>query len=76
MSDDIRILTYDEDDLVDIEEEIDLSDIFDVEETSDGISDDEILGLFGQGGTLVYSDRKSTRLNSSHPTTSRMPSSA
>ena len=35
MSDDIRILTYDEDDLVDIEEEIDLSDIFDVEETSD-----------------------------------------
>lgn len=56
MSDDIRILTYDEDDLVDIEEEIDLSDIFDVDETSDGISDDEILGLFGQGGTLVYSE--------------------
>ena len=26
--------------------------------------------------TLVKADRKSTRLNSSHPTTSRMPSSA
>ena len=26
--------------------------------------------------TIVQGDRKSTRLNSSHPTTSRMPSSA
>ena len=26
--------------------------------------------------TVYYGDRKSTRLNSSHPTTSRMPSSA
>ena len=27
-------------------------------------------------GEYLYPDRKSTRLNSSHPTTSRMPSSA
>ena len=31
MSDEVRVLTYDEEDLVDIEEEIDLSDIFDDE---------------------------------------------
>ena len=48
-----------------------------------------IMGLFGGrgfdpaflaaqlcGGGVVMGDRKSTRLNSSHPTTSRMPSSA
>ena len=29
-----------------------------------------------QGGVGILTDRKSTRLNSSHPTTSRMPSSA
>ena len=29
-----------------------------------------------KGQTLVYIDRKSTRLNSSHPSRSRMPSSA
>ena len=33
----------------------------------------EIHGLIGENGA---GDRKSTRLNSSHPTTSRMPSSA
>ena len=30
----------------------------------------------GQGLHVGHPDRKSTRLNSSHPTTSRMPSSA
>ena len=30
----------------------------------------------GGGGTLFFPDRKSTRLNSSHRCTSRMPSSA
>ena len=33
----------------------------------------EVLGKHNLGGAI---DRKSTRLNSSHPTTSRMPSSA
>ena len=33
-------------------------------------------GLVGQDGETHQGDRKSTRLNSSHPTTSRMPSSA
>ena len=28
------------------------------------------------GGTIMFTDRKSTRLNSSHPLSSRMPSSA
>ena len=30
----------------------------------------------GVGSHTTFTDRKSTRLNSSHPTTSRMPSSA
>ena len=34
------------------------------------------LGTNGKGLILMSGDRKSTRLNSSHPTTSRMPSSA
>ena len=35
------------------------------------------LGSFSKASEVVgYTDRKSTRLNSSHPTTSRMPSSA
>ena len=33
-----------------------------------------VLGYAKEG--TIYPDRKSTRLNSSHPTTSRMPSSA
>ena len=33
-------------------------------------------GLSGAIGLSIAEDRKSTRLNSSHPTTSRMPSSA
>ena len=33
-------------------------------------------GFDEQYGTCFSTDRKSTRLNSSHPTTSRMPSSA
>ena len=33
-------------------------------------------GLLGNALECVREDRKSTRLNSSHPTTSRMPSSA
>ena len=32
--------------------------------------------ISGMSGHEMYGDRKSTRLNSSHPTTSRMPSSA
>ena len=32
--------------------------------------------LVGEEAAEVVQDRKSTRLNSSHPTTSRMPSSA
>ena len=37
MSDEVRVLTYDDEDLVDIEEEIDLSDIFDDELSGDTI---------------------------------------
>ena len=36
----------------------------------------EILGMEGLPTFIVYKDRKSTRLNSSHPNPSRMPSSA
>ena len=32
--------------------------------------------LLDEGTVTAHQDRKSTRLNSSHPTTSRMPSSA
>ena len=43
---------------------------------------DAVIGKYAQGwalnrlGKVDLTDRKSTRLNSSHPTTSRMPSSA
>ena len=37
---------------------------------------DEIMITDKNGLKHIYEDRKSTRLNSSHPTTSRMPSSA
>ena len=37
---------------------------------------DETSGALTPEGNLTLVDRKSTRLNSSHPTTSRMPSSA
>ena len=36
----------------------------------------EIIGLYVKEGDPVTADRKSTRLNSSHSTLSRMPSSA
>ena len=43
-------------------------------------ADDPAIGEDGQDhygdGQGAFTDRKSTRLNSSHPTTSRMPSSA
>ena len=32
--------------------------------------------LINKGARLIATDRKSTRLNSSHPSSSRMPSSA
>ena len=35
-----------------------------------------LCGIYTIGGGTFTLDRKSTRLNSSHPTTSRMPSSA
>ena len=34
------------------------------------------IGLEAQNSRAVFADRKSTRLNSSHPVSSRMPSSA
>ena len=34
------------------------------------------MGLLGSSGMVTRGDRKSTRLNSSHPSSSRMPSSA
>ena len=40
------------------------------------LSLDIALGLGGIPKGRIIEDRKSTRLNSSHPTTSRMPSSA
>ena len=44
------------------------------EQTQNNIKfDTDVLVLFD---TVSHKDRKSTRLNSSHPTTSRMPSSA
>ena len=42
--------------------------------TSMHLDTDTKLEIFVDGDAIV--DRKSTRLNSSHPTTSRMPSSA
>ena len=41
-----------------------------------GASSVIIVGIAGVVGVLVAIDRKSTRLNSSHPSKSRMPSSA
>ena len=41
----------------------------------ESVSGGSIRALQG-GNTYQWKDRKSTRLNSSHPTTSRMPSSA
>ena len=40
------------------------------------VSDDEIVKINGQAQTTQITDRKSTRLNSSHVSESRMPSSA
>ena len=41
------------------------------------INEGEIFGLLGPNGSgKTTTDRKSTRLNSSHPSSSRMPSSA
>ena len=51
MSDSLSIITYDEEDLVDIPEEIDLSDIFNDES---GIGESEILGIFDDRKTAVY----------------------
>ena len=52
----------------------------DVRERSTEISMQELAALVETAGgetvATVLQDRKSTRLNSSHPTTSRMPSSA
>ena len=41
-----------------------------------GIREQTLLGVTGSGKTFTMADRKSTRLNSSHVRTSRMPSSA
>ena len=43
---------------------------------ADGVVDLDALRALLNEKTILVSDRKSTRLNSSHPTTSRMPSSA
>ena len=40
------------------------------------VKHNERLEFLGDSVLQIVSDRKSTRLNSSHPTTSRMPSSA
>ena len=40
------------------------------------LSDAETIEILKRGKQGILGDRKSTRLNSSHPTTSRMPSSA
>ena len=47
-----------------------------VDDISFTVEDGVIYGLLGPNGAGKSTDRKSTRLNSSHPTTSRMPSSA
>ena len=39
-------------------------------------SEEEILFITSYNSDTKYTDRKSTRLNSSHPSSSRMPSSA
>ena len=42
-----------------------------------GFAQIKVVGVGGGGlGDLAIRDRKSTRLNSSHPSSSRMPSSA
>ena len=41
-----------------------------------GLSAQTLLGVTGSGKTYTIADRKSTRLNSSHSSVSRMPSSA
>ena len=53
--------------------------VLDLETTGLSVKEDQILEIGAvkvQGGEVTASDRKSTRLNSSHTQKSRMPSSA
>ena len=47
-----------------------------VKDVSFEVNEGEIVTLIGANGAGKSTDRKSTRLNSSHPLSSRMPSSA